>query len=83
MIFTDNISRNVATKASDVPAIPDLNLEVITLEFNASQSKLQQICDESDKDPQLVLLKKLIIQGRPRDIRECPLPIVSHGWHHG
>ena len=63
MIFADYLSHNVGKEVSNVPTIPGLNLDISTLEFNAIQSKLQLIHDESDRDPQMLMLKKLIIQG--------------------
>ena len=72
MIFADHLSRNVK-----VPTIPDLNLEVLALELNASPSKLESIRQESEHDPQMLMLKELIIQGWPKDIKQCPLPLCS------
>ena len=43
MIFADHLSRNVNSNSSEVPTIPDLNLEVSALELNASPSKLECI----------------------------------------
>ena len=52
MTFADHSSKNVVDVPSIVPTIPNLNLEVSTLEFNTSQSKLSLIRSESDRDPQ-------------------------------
>ena len=57
-----------------MPTIPDLNLEASALELNASPSKLENIRQESEHDPQMLMLKELIIQGWPKDIKQCPLP---------
>ena len=75
MIFADHLSHNVNPEASKVPTIPDLSLEVSALELNVSPSKLECIRQESECDPQMLMLKELIIQGWPRDIKQCPLPI--------
>ena len=80
MIFADHLSRNVNPEASEVPTVPGLNLDVSSLELNASPSKLEYIRQESEHDPQMLILKKLIIQGWPKDIKECPLPIRSY-WN--
>ena len=58
MIFTDHLSHNVNPEASKVPTIPDLNLEVSALELNASPSKLACIRQESERDPQMLMLKE-------------------------
>ena len=77
MIFADHFSCNVNPKASKVPTIHDLNLEVSALEMNASPSKLESIRQESELDPQMLILKELIIQGWPKGIKQCPLPLSS------
>ena len=63
MIFADHLSCNIHPEASKMPTIPDLNLEVSALEVNASPSKLENIRQESERDPQMLMLKELIIQG--------------------
>ena len=80
MIFADHLSRNVHSGSSREPTIPDLNLEVSALELNASPSKLENIRQESERDPQILLLKKLIIQGWPKEIKQCPSPVRSY-WN--
>ena len=65
---------------SKMPTIPDLNLEVSALELNASPSKLELIRQESEHDPQVLILKKLIIQGWPKDTKQCPAPVRSY-WN--
>ena len=77
MIFADHLSRNVHPTPSDELTLPNLDLAISTLELNASPSKLQLIKQESEWDPQLLLLKKFIIQGWPKDIKQCPTPIKS------
>ena len=77
MISADHLSRNVNSDGSKVPTIPDLNLEVSAFELNASPSKLECIRQESECDPHMLMLKELIIQGWPKDIRQCPLPLHS------
>ena len=77
MIFTDHLSRNVHPTPSDEPTLSNLDLEISSLELNASPTKLQLIKQESERDPQLLLLKKFIIQGWPKDIKQCPTPIES------
>ena len=64
-----------------MPIIPDLNLEVSALELNASPSKLENIRQESKHYPQMLMLKELIIQGWPRDIKQCLLPLHSY-WNY-
>ena len=63
MIFADHLSRNVNSKGSKVLTIPNPNLKVSALELNASPSKLESIRQESECDPQMLMLKELIIQG--------------------
>ena len=75
MIFADHLSRTVNPESSKVPTIPGLHLDVSLLELNASQSKLECIRQESEHDPQMLMLKELIIQGWPKDIKQCPIPI--------
>ena len=77
MIFADHLSRNVGQKNSKVPTVPGLNLEVSSLELNASLSKLECIRQETECDPQTLMLKETIIQGWPKDIKQCPLPLRS------
>ena len=47
------------------------------MELNASLSKLECIGQESESDPQILMLKETIIQGWPKDIKQCPLPLSS------
>ena len=77
MIFADHLSRNVHLMPSKEPTLPSLDLEISLLELNASPSKLELIKQKSERDPQMLLLKKLIIQGWPKDIKECPTPVKS------
>ena len=56
MIFADYLSRNVNPESSKVPTIPGLNLEVSSLELNASPSKLEHTRQESECDPQMQML---------------------------
>ena len=81
MIFADHLSRNVHPAASKIPTIPNLNLEVSAFELNASLSKLELIKQESEHDRQMLMLKELIIQGWPKDIKQCPLPLRSY-WNY-
>ena len=81
MIFADHLSHNIHLGASRMPTVPDLNLEVSALELNASLSKLENIRQESERDPQMLILKELIIQGWPKDIKQCPLPLCSY-WNY-
>ena len=81
MIFADHLSRNIHPEASKVPTIPNLNFEVSALELNASPSKLDCIWQESGHDPQMLMLKELIIQGWPKDIKQCLLPLHSY-WNY-
>ena len=53
---------------------------LVAMELNASQRKLQLIRAKSDQDPQMLLLKESILQGWPKDIKQCPLPIYSY-WN--
>ena len=80
MIFADHLSRDVNPEASKTPTLPGLNLEVSSLELNASPSKLECIRVESDRDPKLLMLKELIVQGWLQDIKQCPLPVRSY-WN--
>ena len=77
MIFADHLSCNVNPEASKMPTIPDLNLKVSASEPNANPSKLECIKSKSEHDPQMLMLKELIIQGWPKDIKQCPLPLPS------
>ena len=77
MIFADHLSGNVGQNISKVPTVPGLNLEVSSLELNASPSKLECIRQETECDPQMLMLKETIIQGWPKDIKQCPLPLWS------
>ena len=81
MIFADHLSQNVDVETSKVPTVPNLDLKVSTLELNASPSKLELIKQESECDPQMLMLKELIIQGWPKDIKQCPLPLHSY-WNY-
>ena len=81
MIFADHLSHNIHPEASRMPTIPDLNLEVSALELNASPSKLENMRQESERDPQMLMLKELIIQGWPKDIKQCPLQLRSY-WNY-
>ena len=80
MIFADHLSRNVGQTGSITPTIPGLDLEVSSLELNASPSKLECIRQESEHDPQMLMLKELIIQGWPKDIKPCLLPVRPY-WN--
>ena len=80
MIFADHLCRNINTEASKVPTIPGVDLEISSLELNASPSKLERIRQESEHDPQMLMLKELIIQGWPKDIKQC-LPPVRSFWN--
>ena len=71
MIFAEHLSHNVHSGSSREPTIPNLDLEVSSLELNTSLSKLELIRQESECDPQMLMLKELIIQGWPKDITQC------------
>ena len=71
MIFADHLSRNINPESSKVPTIPGLNVDISSLELNASPSKLECIRQESERDPQMLMLKELIIQGWPKGIKQC------------
>ena len=75
MIFADHLSRNVNPESSKVPTIPGLNLDISSLELNASPSKLERFRQESECDPQMLMLKESIIQGWPKEKKQCPIPI--------
>ena len=75
MIFADHLSRNINPESSKVPTVPGLNLEVSAMELNASPSKLECIRQESECDPQMLMFKESIIQGWPKDIKQCPIPM--------
>ena len=55
MIFADHLSHNVNPETSKTPTLPDLNLEVSSLELSASLSKLECIRVESDRDLQMLI----------------------------
>ena len=76
--FADHLSHNVHSGSSREPTIPNLDLEVSSMELNASLSKLELIRQESECDLQILILKKLIIQGWPKDIKQCPAPVRSY-----
>ena len=80
MIFAGHLSRNVGQTGSTTPTIPGLNLEVSSLELNASPSKLEHVRQESVCDSQMLMLKKLIIQGWPKDIKQCLLTVTPY-WN--
>ena len=80
MIFADHLSRNVNSEVSKTPTLPGLNLEVSSLELNASLSKLEHTRVECDRDPQMLMLKELIIQGLPKDVKQYPLPVRPY-WN--
>ena len=71
MRFADHLSHNIHQEASKVSA----------LELNESPSKLECIRQESEHDPQMLIPKELIIQGWPKDIKQCPLPLRSY-WNY-
>ena len=60
--------------------MPNLDLKVSTLEVNASPSKLELIKQETQYDPQMIMLKQAIIQGCPKEISQCPSQIKSY-WN--
>ena len=80
MIFADHLSHDVHSGSSREPTIPNLDLEVSSLELNTSPFKLELIRQESEPDPQILILKKLIIQGWRKDIKQCPAPVRSY-WN--
>ena len=61
MIFTDHLSRNLSQNSSKVPTVHGLNLEVSSLKLNASPSKLERIRQETECDPQMLMLKETIM----------------------
>ena len=65
------------SNSSKVPTVPGLNLEVSSLELNASLFKLECIRQNTEHDSQMLMLKETIIQGWPKDIKQCPLPLCS------
>ena len=77
MMFADHLSKNVNPEVSKVPTVSGLNFEISSLELNTSPSKLERIRQESECDPQMLMLKETIIQGWPKDIKQCPLPLHS------
>ena len=75
MIFADHLNCNVHSGPSREPTVPNLDLKVSSLELNASLSKLELIRQESERNPQMLMLKDLIIQGWPKDIKQCSIPV--------
>ena len=43
--------------------------------------KIDAIKRQSEHNPQMLMLKELIIQGWPKDIKQCPLPLHSF-WNY-
>ena len=80
MIFAEYLSRNVHSGPSREPTVPNLDLEISSSELNASPSRLELIRQESELDPQMLMLKKLIVQGWPKDIKGCPTQVKSY-WN--
>ena len=73
MIFADHLSHNVNPEASNVPTIPGLNLEVSSLELNASPSKLEHMRIENDR-PSSAYAKRIDYTGLAKGHKAMPTP---------
>ena len=73
MIFSDHLSCNVNTDAKqNEPTCKGLDLKVHDVFLNASREKCVSLANEMSKDPVLITLKHMIIEGWPKQRGKCP-----------
>jgi transposase InsO family protein len=66
----------------DKGEVKGLNLSVHSIQpyVNATPTRLAQVREETEKDPQLALLKETIMAGWPETHSDCPGPLLSY-WN--
>ncbi len=76
-VITDCLSRAPVT--SDSVKLPILQVHYTTTTLNCTPDRMQQLCESTQKDDTLTLLKEIIIQGWPASIKELP-PDLHPYW---
>jgi len=59
----------------------DIQVHTVYSSLPVSDSKLEEIRSQSEKDPQFQTLKGVILRGWPEEKRKCPVS-VSEFWNH-
>ena len=78
--IADALSRVSPKLASANGQLPKIHVHHITQNLPASPTRLQQIRDETKKDPTLSLLKETVFEGWPQKREKCP-PLLHDYWN--
>lgn len=70
--IADALSRVSPQFASANGQLPEIHVHHITQNLPVSPTRLQQIRDETKKDPTLSLLKETVFEGWPQKREKCP-----------
>ena len=85
-VIADALSREAPLKPESQECDPSLNniekipVHHITQIAPASPERLQEISEATSKDPELKLLAKIVHEGWPKTIRDCPHSTQSY-WY--
>ena len=69
--------KDYSNSLSNIEKIP---VHQITQMAPATPERLQELCEATDKDPSLRLLAKIVHEGWPKTIKDCPHSIQSY-WY--
>ena len=78
--IADALSRITPQNGPTVGELPRIDVHCVTKTLPASPTKLQQIREETERDPTLSLLKETIFKGWPNQRSECPTPLHDY-WN--
>jgi len=78
--IADPLSRVSPQPAPSNGQLPEICVHHITQNLPASPTKLQQIRDDTGKDPTMSLLKEVIFGGWPQKREECPQSLHDY-WN--
>ena len=85
-VIADALSRVTSLKSdlkdysNSLSNIEKIPVHQITQTAPASPERLQELCKATDKDPSLRLLVKIVHEGCPKTIKDCPHSIQSY-WY--
>ena len=78
--IADALSRVSPQQLPESDQIPEICVHHVTQNLPASPTRLQQIRDETTRDPRLSLLREVIFEGWPQEREQCP-KVIHEYWN--